>query len=448
MKSVILIGAGDRGRGYASFALKNPAKLKVAAVAEPNAQRRRRFARDHNLGEDACYEDWRTILDRPQLADGAIIATQDQMHVDPCVRALEAGYHVLLEKPMALNEADCRTIADAAAKNMRSLNICHVLRYTGFFRQVKAIIDEGVLGDVYTVLHAENVTYSHMAHSYVRGNWRNSEEASPMILAKCCHDMDILYWLVGSRPRKISSFGSLHHFRPEKAPMGAPRRCTDGCPAAAKCQYNAVESYLYGRHMKQTIAKTDYRPMKLAMQLLLNHPKLCSMLPVIRDYVIWPEWPTAVISEDISREGIMKALQEGPYGLCVYHCDNDQVDHQETIIEFENGTTATLRMHGHSYHEGRTLRIDGEHGTLRGTFGDGGKLEVHLHHSGKCIKYPVRSDLMGHGEGDYLIMEHFCEVLDGHPGETSAEESLMSHLMSFAAHEARINNKVVALNER
>jgi len=442
-KTAAIIGYGNRGKIYTDYALKNPGKLRITAIAEPITERRGAAQTAHNIPSQNVFSDWKDLLEKPGIADGVIIATQDRMHVKPAVKALEAGYHVLLEKPMALTEEDCRMIVKASKKYNKSLNICHVLRHTDFFRKVKSIIDDGILGEIYSILHAENVSYAHMAHSYVRGNWRSSESASPMILAKSCHDLDLIYWIAGSAPSRLSSFGGLSHFRAENIPEGAPPRCTDGCPAAGHCQYNAVDTYLHGRHMKQILAKTDSLPMRFAMNMLLKHPGLSSILPVLRKYVFWSKWPTEVISRDLSKEGIMKALREGPYGRCVYCCDNDQVDHQETIIEFANGTTAVLRMHGHSHHEGRTLRIDGEHGSLRGSFGDGGSLEVHLHNSGKCIRYPIKTDIAGHSEGDYKIMENFYDVLAGRPGATSAEESLMSHLMAFAADEARTEGKVV-----
>ena len=444
-KNAILIGAGDRGEIYASYALQNPEKLKIVAVAEPVKERRQRLASIHGLDASAMYDSWQDILDRPKMADGAIIATQDTMHVEPAVKALEKGYHVLLEKPMALTLENCNAIVDASKRTGLTLNICHVLRYIDFFWKVKSIIDSGIIGDVLTIYHAENVSYYHMAHSYVRGNWHRSDIASPMILAKCCHDLDLIQWFAGSRPRHISSMGNLSHFRPENAPEGAPGRCTDGCPASDTCQYEAVSSYLYGKHMKLGITKTDARMLSLMAKFMLKFPALSRFIPGLSGYRIWKMWPTSTITEDLTEEGIMKALREGPYGKCVYHNDNDQVDHQETIIEFDNGATAVLKMHGHSEQEGRTLRIDGSLGTIRGKFGGGGRLEVHIHATGEKITYPVKTDLIGHSEGDYGIMENFVNVLNGKDGLTDAEESLQSHLMAFAAHEARIHRKVVTL---
>ena len=442
-KTVILIGAGDRGQIYAAYAKKNLERLKVVAVAEPRQARRERITGEHGIEPSRVFESWEEILDQPRMADGAIIATQDTMHVAPAVKAMDQGYHVLLEKPMALTLTDCLALVETSKRTGRTLNVCHLLRYTDFFLKIKAILDKGLIGDVHTIFHAENLAYYHMAHSFVRGNWRSSAEASPMILAKCCHDMDIIAWFAGARPRQLSSFGSLSHFKPENAPDGAPARCTDDCPAEKHCKYNAIDTYLYGKHIKLALTKSGSLSIATLARFALGFPRMARHMPVLKHYSIWKEWPTSTITEDTSQEGIMLALREGPYGRCVYRCDNDQVDHQETIIEFDGGITAILRMHGHSEHEGRTLRIDGSKGTLKGTFGGRSGLEVHIHAMAKKITFPVKSDIIGHAEGDYGIMENFVHVLNGGKGLTDAAESLLSHMMAFAAHKARIENKVV-----
>jgi len=442
-KTIALIGAGDRGMIYARYALRRPDRLRVVAVAEPNEARRLAAARLFDLPPGRCYRSWDELLAAPRLADGCVIATQDRLHVEPCLAALAAGYGVLLEKPMALTEIDCVRLADAARDSGQPLAVCHVLRYTAFWKAARAAVLDGAVGRPYTILHAENVSYQHMAHSYVRGNWRNSGSASPMILAKCCHDLDLIAWLAGARPLRVASFGSLSHFRPENAPPGARERCTDGC--TVDCPYNAVATYLEGRPMKLALRKAGSPGVRAAMGLLLAAPGLCGVLPGLRRYVRWPEWPTSTISDDLGQEAVMRALREGPYGRCVYRCDNDQVDHQETIIEFDGGLTATLRMHGHSHLEGRTLRIDGSDGTLLGSFGGGCCLELHRHADGRVQRYPARSDAYGHAEGDRGVIEHFVEVLSGAPSATSADEALASHRLAFAADEARRTGRVVSL---
>jgi predicted dehydrogenase len=442
-KSCVLIGAGDRGNRYADYALEHPDRLKIAAVAEPRPDRREAFARKHGLGPGQVFEDWAELLGKPLLAEGAIVATQDQFHVQPALAALKSGYQVLLEKPMATSEADCLALVALARETGGSLSVCHVLRYTDFFKTVKGLIDSGTLGELYSIFHAENVSYHHMAHSYVRGNWGNSAASSPMILAKCCHDLDLIQWFAGNSAQRIASFGNLGRFRPDQAPKGAPARCTDGCPAAASCIYEATGTYLHGLHMKRAIGRSNDLPLALAARAMLALPRLAARLPGLGRHDVWKEWPTTAIAENLSPEGILKALREGPYGRCVYRCDNDQVDHQETIIEFEGGLTATLRMQGHSYDEGRSLRIEGSKATLRGSFGSHGALELLDKESGGHRRFKVKSQVFGHAEGDSGIMDRFVEVLNGRAADPS--EALASHLLAFAADRARTEHRVVEL---
>jgi predicted dehydrogenase len=441
-KRCILIGAGDRGNRYASYALEHPDRLKIVAVAEPLRARREAFAAKHGLGEAQVFEDWGELLAKPRIADGAIVATQDQFHSAPALAALEAGYQVLLEKPMATSEAECLALVEASRRADNSLCVCHVLRYTAFFRAIKELIDSGELGEVYSIFHAENVSYHHMAHSYVRGNWGTIAASSPMILAKCCHDLDLIQWFAGSRPLRIASLGSLSRFRPERAPEGAPERCTDGCPAAATCLYEATATYLEGLHMKRALAAGS-SPTALAARFMLAWPRLAAATPFIKRYSVWKEWPTSAITEDLDAEGIMRALREGRYGRCVYRCGSDQVDHQETIVEFEGGLSACLRMQGHSYQEGRTLRIDGSAATLRGSFGPHAELELMDKASGRRRRIPVKSQGFGHEEGDSGLMDRFLEVLNG--AKSDPAEALTSHLLAFAADRARIERRVVEL---
>jgi predicted dehydrogenase len=346
-----------------------------------------------------------------QVADALLNCTLDRMHLDSTLPALELGYDVLLEKPMANTLASNVRLVQAAEQQGRLLMICHVLRYTAFYSALHDIIASGRLGEIITVEHRENVVYWHMAHSFVRGNWRNSELESPMILAKCCHDLDILYWNLGPVAR-LNSFGSLKHYRPENSPPGATQRCTDGCPVADDCPWYAPRLYL----------RDD-------------------------DYV---GWPINVISQDTSLAARRRALETGPYGRCVYHCDNDVVDHQTVNMELESGATAVLFMHGHSHQEGRTMRYDGTRATLRGKSGyqGGDAIEIHDHLTGKIERINPEAGASGHGGGDTGIMEAFVKALrDPAAGMTTARESLESHLMSFAAENARQDGTIVDMDE-
>ena len=256
---IALIGAGNRGAvAYGSYALQHPEQVRVVAVAEPNPDRRERVADQHDISPERCFHSWEELLAEKQLAQAAIVATQDQMHVAPAVAAMELGYDVLLEKPMAHTLAGCVQLVQAAERTGRMLQICHVLRYAPFWRRFHEIIASGVLGEIVTVEHRENVAYWHMAHSFVRGHWRSQALSSPMILAKCCHDFDILVWNLDMPVERLSSVGSLVHFKPEAVGPEIPLRCTDDCPIEAACPYSAPGIYLEYRHMSEPPGDPEY----------------------------------------------------------------------------------------------------------------------------------------------------------------------------------------------
>jgi predicted dehydrogenase len=242
--TAVLVGAGNRGRLYGRYALKNPRKLAFSSVAEPIENRLERFSRQHGIPRERRFRHWKALLEQNRLADAAFICTQDQMHTEATLRALERGYHVLLEKPMATTLDDCLRIVTKAREKRQFLAICHVLRYTEFFSTIHNIIHQGLLGRMVSVQHAENIAWYHFSHSYVRGEWANRRLSAPVILAKCCHDLDLLYWLVGSMAARISSFGNLLHFRRENAPENGPAFCVEGCPIEDSCLYYAPRLYI------------------------------------------------------------------------------------------------------------------------------------------------------------------------------------------------------------
>ncbi|MBL8966374.1 MAG: hypothetical protein JNG85_05140, partial [Spirochaetaceae bacterium] len=276
-----------------------------------------------------------------------------------------------------------------------------------------------------------------------------------------------------ARPLRVASFGSNLEFRPERAPAGAPERCVEGCPAAASCPYDAVSLYLSGRPVFLDAAAGTARAPALAARFLAEAPGLARRLPFFRRYLPYRDWPVSTIAEDLSEAGLRRALAEGPYGLCAYRAGGGQPDHQETIVEFEGGATAFLSMHGHSYKEGRTLRIDGTRGTIRGVFGGGGALELRDHKTGRRRLVKARSDLVGHRSADLALMDSFVGLLAGRAGGaasggaagrggagdgagaawggaalSSAAESLTSHLLAFAADRSRREARVVELRGR
>lgn len=417
---LVLIGAGQRGAlAYGSYAFTHPGDVRFVAVAEPDPIRRQRFAEEHDVDDAYCFESWEELTAKGQLGQAALVTTQDQMHVEPAVAAMEAGYHVLLEKPMAHTLAGCVQLVQTAERTNRILEICHVLRYSPFWRKLHEVLESGSLGELVTVEHRENVAYWHMAHSFVRGNWRNAALSSPMILAKCCHDLDILVWNLNSPVKRLSSFGSLLHYRSNHVGPEIPERCTDNCPIERDCPFSAIGIYLEYRHMEQKPANPAY-------------PN---------------QWPYTVLSHDLSYESRLYALQTGPYGRCVYHCDNDVVDHQLVSMELESGVSVALVMHGHSNEEHRSMRYDGTRATLRARAGRTAEITVHPH-GGTVQQIPIEEAHSGHGGGDAGIMADFVRVVRGEAEPlTSARVSLESHLLAFAAEEARIQGKMIQMNE-
>ena len=395
--TAVVLGAGSRGCSYSGYAKEYPEALQIVAVAEPRADRRDLLAQELNIPESNRFASWQELLARPRMADCVFVCTMDDDHTAPAVKAMELGYHVLLEKPMSNTEAECRLIADTASRTGRALAVCHVLRYTPFYMTLKNLIEQGQVGEVTVINQIENVGYWHQAHSFVRGNWRTVRETSPMILQKSCHDMDILLWLMGKDCRRVQSFGSLRHFTPENAPEGAPERCLDGCPHAERCPYYAPALYM---DMRRT------------------------------------GWPVDVITTDLSEAGRRKALEEGPYGRCVYRCDNDVVDRQVVNLEFEDGAVATFTMTAFSADFSRQLKIFGTEGQITADMGNN---QIVLHRFGEEKQtIPVDAARSGHGGGDYGILRDFLHVLR-HGGEsrTSANVSLQSHLICFAAEKSR-----------
>ncbi|MFN8493582.1 MAG: Gfo/Idh/MocA family oxidoreductase [Caldilineaceae bacterium] len=423
---LVLIGAGQRGAyAYASYALQHPDEMRIVAVAEPDSERRARVANEHDLDDAHCFASWKELTAKGQLGQAAIVTTQDQMHVEPAVAALEAGYHVLLEKPMAHTLEGCVKLVQTAERTKRTLQICHVLRYSPFWRKLHEVLESGRLGEIMTVEHRENVAYWHTAHSFVRGNWRNERLSSPMILAKCCHDLDILTWNLPAPVKRLSSFGSLLHYRAETVGPEIPLRCTDNCPIEKTCPFSAIGIYLEYRHSPALVEHAAELGLNLA------EPRF---------------WPFSVLSEDVSYAGRLKALQTGPYGRCVYRCDNDVVDQQTVSMELESGASVVLVMHGHSNEEHRSMRYDGSRATLRARFGHTSEITVH-EHGGKVEKIPVGDpNESGHGGGDHGLMADFLRTVRGEAEAlTSARVSLESHLLAFAAEEARRNGTVVTM---
>jgi len=405
--TAIVAGAGSRGSTYAPYSLKYPSELKIVGVAEPIPFRRERFAKAYKLEPRHVFNTWEDIFKVPKFADAVIITTPDRLHYGPAMAALEMGYDLLLEKAIAQSWSQCTDILKLAESKKRIVAICHELRYAPFFKKIKDLIDSGALGRLISIQWMEPIYNIHMSHSFVRGNWRNTAESNPMLLSKCCHDLDLLSWYVGKPCTRVGSFGSLTWFRKENAPAGSPARCTDGCPAEASCPYSALKVYAPDKGWT---------------------------------YVF-----------DIPDEGdrqavILDSLKKGPYGRCVYRCDNDVVDHQVVELEFAGGVTATLSMEGHTSYAGRRVRIMGSEGDL---VGDENDLFISNFKTAQTARWNVKenADLSsGHGGGDYALLAAFIQAVgQGNSNllSTTIASAMESHWIGFKAEEARLKGAVV-----
>ena len=241
--TAITLGAGNRGNVYGNYGIEFSKELDIIGVAEPISIRKERYAKKHNILEENRFDTWEDVFNRPKFADAVIITTPDNLHYGPCMKALELGYDVLLEKPIAPTEKECLDILNLANKTGRIVAVCHVLRYAPYFIKLREMIQSGAIGKLISIQHLEPIEHIHMSHSYVRGNWHNSKETTPIILAKSCHDLDILRWLIDKPCKSIAAFGSLKWFKKENAPEGSTNRCTDGCAVEKNCPYSALKIY-------------------------------------------------------------------------------------------------------------------------------------------------------------------------------------------------------------
>lgn len=408
---MVVLGAGDRGRTYASYAKAYPEQVKVVGVADINPVASAAMAEAHGLPPEAVWGDWKDAVAARPACDVMVITLPDALHLEPALQCLDLGYHLLLEKPMARTWAECEALAaKVREKKDRLVMLGHVLRYTVYFRKIKALLDAKAIGEVVSIRHLEPVAYMHAAHSFCRGNWNNASRATPMILQKCCHDFDQFVWWLGKRCIGLSSFGNTFHFNAAHRPEGAADRCI-ACPAEVErqCPYSAKKIYL---------ERQDYR------------------YPFV----------------DKSTSAMEAMLRDGPYGRCVYACDNDVVDHQIVNMQFEGGITVAHQMESYTYTGGRTTQIFGTRGELHG---DGRTIKVY-HFDTRTTElwdsvYEAGApQTSGHGGGDYGLMDTLVQLLTTAEASTYVsifEMSLESHRIAFAAEESRRNKGALMLSE-
>lgn len=420
---IAIIGLGARGQHYARCCKEFSDEARITAVADIIPERVEQIRKEFHLAPEQCYPSGEELLKQERLADVVFICTQDREHYQPALTAMEKGYHILLEKPVSPFPDEWRTLLKTAKEYRTKVLVCHVLRYTPFYRRIKEVIDSGQIGEVVSIQAMESVLWWHQAHSFVRGNWRDSNETSPMILQKCCHDIDILLWLLGTRCTRVTSMGNLFWFKPEHAPEGAGERCVT-CGARKDCPYDAEKIYLENE-------KTGI---------------LCGC----------SQWPCDVLVPDPTPESIRDAIEKGPYGRCVFACDNNVVDHQVVTMEMENGVVADLNMCAFTTGS-RTIDVMGTLGEIKGDFEENsfqvipfGKKAVTVD-TLKSESIQMEYDPYGHGGGDKYLMRDLIDLLKGNPPGTTLttlDQSLAGHFVALAAEESRLRGgSVIELEE-
>lgn len=424
---VIIVGAGHRSMIYASHADTHPEEMQIVGVADPDPVRRTMVQEKYHFGDEMCFENAEELAQKGKLADAVINGTMDQQHVQTTVLLLRAGYDVLLEKPFAVNEEEMRFLVNTAKECKRKVMICHVLRYTPFYRAVKKAIMEGEIGEIINIQMTEHVSYHHMAVSYVRGKWGSEKICgAPMLLAKSCHDMDLMMWMMeGVKPVELSSFGSDFLFKKDKKPNHAGKKCLVDCPIEKDCIYSAKQNYL----------KPPYR----------------------WGFYVWESLEGMEVNDEI-KENSLK--EDNPYGRCVWECERDgNVDHQSVLIHFENGATGTFNMIGNASRPERNIHIIGTKGEIKGIFDDSslvirkpcpqepnGYTEIEI----SLKNFEDMTGMNGgHGGGDELVSGDFVKYICDKEVSiscTALDVSVLGHLAVFRAEKARKENRIVSMD--
>ena len=395
---IVAIGAGNRTNKYLEYVKQHPDKVKLVGVVELNDIRRKHVAERFGLDESQCFADYRDFFQHPFDADAVMVCTPENMHFEPTMQAIGRGYHVLLEKPIAQTLEECMLIAEAARKHDVLVSVCHVLRYHPYFMKIKELVDSGELGHIISINHRTSVGVDRTAHGFVRGIWRKEAVSNPMLMSKCCHDIDFLLWLTKTPCRKLTSFGSLRWFKEKNAPEGSADRCLD-CKVESRCPFSAIDLY---RVRRDWIANFDV-----------------------------PEGKT--IDEVIEDQ-----LRHGLYGRCVYRCDNDVVDHQIVSMEMESEVTVNFSMDIFTLKDNRETHISLTEGEIDG---DETRLRVRRFRGAEETIYDF-SDLAHqpfHAGSDLNIVADFVDAIRQNRKNvvTSIERSVESHRICFEAERSR-----------
>ena len=402
--SIVAIGAGNRTNKYLEYVKQHPDRVRLVGVVELNDIRRQSVAERFGLEPSQCYADYHDFFRNPVQTDAVMVCTPENMHFEPTMLAIEAGYHVLLEKPIAQTLEECQAIGEAARKKGVLVSVCHVLRYHPYFMKVKELVDSGELGHIISINHRTSVGVDRAAHGFVRGIWRSERLSNPMLMSKCCHDIDFLLWLTKTPCRKLTSFGSLRWFKAKNAPEGSAERCID-CGVESHCPFSAVNLY-----------------------------------QVRRDWIANFDVPEGKTIDDV----IEDQLREGLYGRCVYHCDNDVVDHQIVSMEMESEVTINFSMDIFTLKDYRETHISLTEGEIDG---DENRLRVRRFRGAEETVY----DFSGlahqpfHAGADLAIIADFIDAIRTGRRDlvTSIDRSVESHRICFEAERSRKEQRTI-----
>ena len=409
---VVLIGCGDRACVYAHFGVHEFKQMEIVAAVDPDEARRIYVHNQFNVPLDRCYKDISEVLSQGKIADAVINGTMDALHIETSIPFLKQGYDMLLEKPITNNEEELLKLAKTAKEHNCKLMICHVLRFSDFYREIKKTLLSGEVGNIININTTERVGAYHSSVSYLRGKWNSEVKCgSSLLLAKCCHDLDLIAWFNNStRPMMTYSMGGRNFFNRENAPKGCGERCLVDCPKEIKekCIYDAEYMYI----------KNDHLP--------------------------WYPWQcTGKNYQDVTLEEKIESLKTyNPHGKCIYKCDGDLLDHQQVLIKFKDGSTACHTLVLGAMKADRTIHIMGTKGEIEGAASEG-KLYIRTFdkdtagYKERVVNFnEKKGETGGHFGGDKGIVQDFLSYLSGNKPSISTtviNDSIIGHLMVYDA---------------
>ncbi len=415
--TAIIVGAGHRSIIYADYSLEHPDELQIVGIADPDKARVEDAVKKYGIPQENCFKNAEELAKRERFADVIINGTMDKDHVSTSIPLLKAGYDMLLEKPFAVSKAEMTELVDVVNKHGNKVMVCHVLRYSEFYKEIKKTVSQGEIGEIISIQLCEDVSYHHYATSYVRGKWANSDRSkTSMLLAKCCHDIDLMMWIMGDlKPEYVTSAGSLLYFNKDNAPEDAGERCMVDCKYVDTCNLSAKRIYLD--------------------------------LPGRWDFYVWPELHHASYEEKYE---YLKNIS--PYGRCAYKCDNNVADHQTVMIKFSNGATGTHNLTAGCAFSKRIIRVIGTKGEINGVFEDQKFTVSYINphndndHTDRVVDLSQNhSASIGHGGGDHSLVADFIKYInESEPSIscTSLDDSVLGHLVVFCADESMANGSI------